>query len=107
MKILHLWGFVFRLVVIMVVSVACVHGDAFERKIRAMSDSDLVSYYQGLNDRIKDIENKQILERSSRETEHERMVSQSTFIISGEGHDLVEKQKAAYREIRRRNLSPE
>jgi len=83
---------------------ACAHHDALTSKLRAMPDDELVNYYHGVNERIKEIENKQTLSRRSDETEHDRIMSQSVFYMGGEGQELVEKQKAARKEMNRRNL---
>ena len=71
-----------------------------------MPDMELVSYYHGLNDRIKGIENMEKLSRDSNETQTSIVTSQSTFFIGGEGFGLVKKQKLVKREMDRRNLTP-
>lgn len=87
--------------------VGCAHSrDAFTAKIRKMPDMELVSYYHGLNDRIKGIENAEKLGRRSDETRTSLVNSQSTFFIGGEGYDLVQKQKMVRKEMGRRNLKP-
>lgn len=87
------------------VSFGCAHThDSFQTKIRSMSDMNLISYYHGLNDRIKEIENKEKLDRRPDDSETDRVVSQITFFPGGEGFKLVEKQKKVKREIDRRNL---
>jgi glutamate racemase len=83
---------------------SCTHHDAFVRKIRAMNDSELVDYYHGLNERIKEIENYQKLSRRSDDAEHDRIMSQSSFFMGGEGEELVMKQRAVQNEIDRRNM---
>lgn len=94
----------FLMLIFIIFVTACAHQDTLTSKLRAMPDDELVNYYHGINERIKEIENKQTLSRRSDETEHDRIMSQSVFYMGGEGQELVEKQKAARKEMNRRNL---
>jgi hypothetical protein len=104
MKINKYVIFNFLMLISIVFVTACAHQDALTSKLRAMPDKELVNYYHGINERIKEIENKQTLSRRSDETEHDRIMSQSVFYMGGEGQELVEKQKAARKEMNRRSL---
>lgn len=95
---------IFLMLISIIFVTACAHHDALTSKLRAMPNDELVNYYHGVNERIKEIENKQTLSRRSDETEHDRIMSQSVFYMGGEGQELVEKQKAARKEMDRRNL---
>ncbi|MBU1168772.1 MAG: hypothetical protein KKD44_04320 [Proteobacteria bacterium] len=84
---------------------ACAH-DAFKTKLKGMTDTDLVNYYHGINDRIKDIGNKADMSERADYTRHDQEISQAPFLLGGEGGlDLLMKQKEIQKEINRRNLS--
>ena len=78
----------------------------FQSKIQTMSDNDLLNYYHGINERIKDIDSDIKSEESQDPTEEERAISNMPFFFGGEGYDLTQKRKMILRELSRRNLIP-
>jgi hypothetical protein len=78
----------------------------FQSKIQTMPDNELLNYYQGINKRIKDIDNDIKRDESQDQTEHERMISNMPFFFGSEGYDLVQKKKIVLKELNRRNLIP-
>jgi hypothetical protein len=71
-----------------------------------MSDNDLLNYYHGINERIKDIDSDIKREESQDQNEKERAISNMPFFFGGEGHDLNQKRKMILKELNRRNLIP-
>lgn len=71
-----------------------------------MSDNDLINYYKGINERMKDIDSDIKREESEDQTEHERVISNMPFSFGAEGYDLNQKRKMILRELNRRNLIP-
>ena len=78
----------------------------FQRNIQTMSDNDLLNYYHGINERIKDIDSDIKREESQVQTEHERAISNMPFFFGGEGYELVQKEKMILKELDSRILSP-
>ncbi len=71
-----------------------------------MPDSDLLNYYHGINERIKDIGRDIEQEDRSARTEHGQFISNMPFVIGGEGYHLVQKRKLIIKEMNNRKLSP-
>ena len=92
----------------LLLNISCVHSKPkkFQSKIQTMSDNDLLNYYQGINERIKDIDNDIKSEESQDQTEQERVISNMPFFFGGEGYDLIQKRKMILRELNSRNLIP-
>jgi len=88
------------------ISCASSKSNKFHSKIQKMSDNDLLNYYHGINDRIKDIDNDIKREGSHDQTEHERVVSNMPFFLGGEGYTLIQKRKMITKELNFRNLTP-
>jgi hypothetical protein len=71
-----------------------------------MSDNDLLDYYHGINERIKDIDSDIKREESQDQTEQERVISNMPFFFGGEGYNLTQKRKVILKELNIRNLTP-
>ena len=80
--------------------------ERFRANVHRMSDDALLTCYQGINDRIKDIDNRLESDMSYHDDEKPDMITQQTFIVGGEGYGLVQKRKVVLKELNRRNLSP-
>lgn len=78
----------------------------FQGKIEKLSDDELLSYYYGINDRIRDIDREIKNGKQHDLTEHDRVVSQQPFYFGGEGYDLVQKKNLILKELRKRRISP-
>jgi hypothetical protein len=68
-----------------------------------MSDNDLLDYYHGINERIKDIDSDIKREESQDQTEQERVISNMPFFFGGEGYNLIQKRKVILKELNIRN----
>ena len=90
----------------MYIGCATTSDKTMETRLAAMSDEDLLSYYHGINDRLKDIQT------GTRDTDRqgtilqEDQVSKIPYILGGEAWELEQKRKRARRELARRNLKP-
>lgn len=80
--------------------------ERFRTKVHRMADDELLDYYHGINDRIKDIDSGQKGDMLSYEYEKSDMLNQQTFFIGGEAYDLVQKGKIVLEELDKRSLSP-
>ena len=87
-------------------SCASSKSNIFHTKIQRMSDYNLLNYYHGINDRIKEIDSGIKCEESPDQTEQERLVSNMPFLIGGEGYNLTQKRKIILKELNIRNLTP-
>ena len=88
------------------ISCASSKSNKFHSKIQGMSDHDLLNYYHGINDRIKDIDNGIKREERQEQTEHERVVSNMPFLFGGEGYTLIQMRNMILKELNIRNLTP-
>jgi hypothetical protein len=91
---------------VFVISCAGSKSNNFQSKIQTMSDNDLLIYYQGINNRIKDIDSDIKREEGQDQTEQERVISNMPFFFGAEGNDLVQKRRMILKELNRRNLMP-
>lgn len=80
--------------------------DNTDARLADMSDADLISYYHGINDRIKAIQ------QATREDDRQGTVleqdplAKMPYIIGGEAWELERKRERIRRELDRRNLRP-
>ncbi len=88
------------------ISCASSKPNKFLNTIQRMSDTDLLNYYYGINERIKDIDHGMKREERSDHTKLEHNISQTPFIIGGEGYNLIQKRKVVLKELNKRNISP-
>ena len=80
----------------------------FHNKISSMSDSELLDYYHGINDRLKDIEHGM---EGHGSIHHPRVtdkhyIYQTPFSAGGEGYHLIRNRKIILQELRKRNIYP-
>ena len=78
----------------------------FHNEIQRMSDYDLLNYYHGINDRIKDIDSDIKRQENPNQSEQKQLISNIPFLIGGEGYSLIQKRKMILRELNIRNLTP-
>ena len=77
-----------------------------ETRLAAMSDNDLLSYYHGINDRLKEIQT------GTREADRQGTIkeadqlSKMPYLVGGEAWELENKREMALRELTRRRLKP-
>lgn len=75
-------------------------------RLSAMSDDELVSYYQGINDRLKAIQ------QGTREADSQGTVlaqdelAKIPYLIGGEAWELEQTRKQVGRELVHRHLTP-
>ena len=83
---------------------------SFENKVKKMSDTELVSYFNGIEDKIRTVDNKmQADERSngnSKRPDPNVNLIPSPFWMGGVGYDLVEQRKVVLKEMGKRNITP-
>ena len=79
---------------------------ALRKTSQGMSDTDLLNYYYGMNERIKDLANGTQKEELSGSTEHEHFIYNQTFFVGGEGYGLIQKRKVILQELSKRNIYP-
>jgi hypothetical protein len=71
-----------------------------------MSDANLLNYYNGVNERLKDIDNGMRREEPSDIEESEHLFDNQSFFLGGEGHGLIQKRKVILKELNKRNIYP-
>lgn len=76
------------------------------KRCPSMSDADLLNYYYGINERLKDIDNDMEKKEPSSLTEHEHFLNNETFFTGGEGYGLIQKRKVILEELNKRNIYP-
>ncbi len=88
------------------ISCASSKTNKFHTKIQKMSNNELLNYYNGINDRIKDISSEIEREKSPDQTDQEQVVSNMPFLIGGEGYSLNQKRKMILKELNIRGVNP-
>jgi hypothetical protein len=96
----------------LLVSMLCYSGCASSEQTRLrdrverMSDSELLNYYYGINERLKDIEGELQTDDDSDPDNQEHFIQNQTFFVGGQGHGLLQKRKIVWDELQRRNITP-
>ena len=81
-------------------------GETLDARLVAMSDEELISYYHGVNDRLKEIqEGMRDADRQGTVMEQDPL-AKMPYIIGGEAWELEQKRKRIRCELNRRNLKP-
>jgi hypothetical protein len=78
----------------------------FKKNTITMSDSELLSCYHGINERIKDIDNSIEREDPIDNSQLHDIISHQTYLAGGEAYGLMQKEKVVLEELRRRNIEP-
>lgn len=93
--------------ILMCFSCAGTQHATFQNNIKSMSDDDLVSYYQGITDRLRsvDSDNERVRNRSDYNPENLAQ-PQSNIYFGTQEYGLVKKQKAILEELNRRGIKP-
>jgi hypothetical protein len=90
----------------MVTGCATTKPDPFETQLAAMSDAELISYYHGINDRLKEIQS------GTREADRQGIIRQDDqiakmpYIIGGEAWELARKRGKVRKMLDQRHISP-
>ena len=84
----------------------CGNTAKFVKKIEGMTDSDLIAYYHGINDKIKDIANEVSVKEHFDTRPDEDIHVQSPFFMGRQGYDLNHKKELIEKELIKRNLIP-
>jgi hypothetical protein len=66
----------------------------------------VLSCYYGINERIKDIDNRIEGQDRIAHSGNRNIVSRQTYFVGGEAYGLMQKQKLVLEELRRRNIKP-
>jgi hypothetical protein len=97
---------VFMLGIVAVIGCATTASDPMAARLAAMSDEELISYYHGINDRLKEIQQgTRDADRQGTVTEQDQL-AKMPYIIGGEAWELEQKRERVSRELNRRNLQP-
>ena len=80
----------------------------FQKKISHMPSNELLNYYYGINQRIKDIDNNHRINEPDDSDYHRfGFAFPSPFVIGGKGYDLIQKRKLVLEELKKRNVIPD
>ncbi len=71
-----------------------------------MSDAELLNCYYGVNDRIKDVDNRIKREDRLDNVENRDVISNNAYFVGGEIYGLMQKQKLVLKELDKRNIEP-
>ena len=81
----------------------------FMRKIDLMDDDELLSYYQGIKDQIRDINRGSRINDhfGDRQQDEDAVRWRSSFFLGREGYDLNKKKDLIEKEFIKRNITPQ
>jgi hypothetical protein len=103
----YIYGFFLSIITMLFLSCASTPSANFKKKIQSMSNNELINYYDGIDARLKDIEtggkeNDRLFKKSHDEVS---VNMKTSFYLSGEGQDLLQKRKAVVNEFEKRNIA--
>ena len=75
-------------------------------RVHSMSDMELLNYYYGINDRLKDIDGELQADDRVDSDYQDQFIQNQTFFVGGQGHGLLQKRKIVWGELQRRNITP-
>lgn len=78
----------------------------FMKQLSNMSDQHLLCFYQGVNERIKEIGSTVKSKIRSDYTERDHFSAQEPFIFGGEAYKLNRKRLMILEELEKRNITP-
>lgn len=97
---------VFGFTIMAFIGCATTDSDPMATRLATMSDDDLISYYHGVNDRLKEIqEGTREADRQGTVMEQDQL-AKMPYIIGGEAWEMEKKRERIRRELNRRNLTP-
>jgi hypothetical protein len=70
-----------------------------------MADTELINYYYGINERLKDIASDQERNADMEHTKYEHIIFNQTFFVGGEGYGLIQKREMALDDLNMRDIS--
>jgi hypothetical protein len=73
-------------------------------RLTAMSDDDLIAYYQGIDDRLRSVGEGVRRETADKAEAQSAIGFQQTYFIGGEGQHLLKQRAAAEKELLRRGI---
>lgn len=76
------------------------------KNVQGMSDMELLNYYHGIDERIKDIATDIEREDRSDSDDQEHYIHHNTFFIGGEGYGLIQKRQVVLDELTNREITP-
>lgn len=80
------------------------HDDTMARRLARMSDDELVSYHEGLNERLKEMQSETVEADHQGTVQLEDPIAITPYIIGGEGWSLEQKLKKVRKELTRRGV---
>ena len=86
----------------------CVSKDTirFQEKVYKMSDAELLTFYRGINERMKDIDHEIDSQDHLYHFDDKHWVYSTPYSPGREGYRLMEQRKMIEAEMRKRNLEP-
>ena len=112
------WGFgmtnvsclLVSLLAVSLFSMGCVNSNKskFQHKISRMSDAELLCYYHGVNDRLKDLAHDLEMHESAHHLRvtDQHYIYQTPFAAGGEGYHLIRNRNFILEELHERNIHP-
>ncbi len=92
--------------VLILTACATSRSDPLEVRLAAMSDADLVSYYEGINERIKAIQAGTRADDRQRTVLQQDHLARMPYITGGEAWRLEQKRTKVHKEMEQRGLHP-
>ena len=98
--------FIPTLSIVLFVSCASTELNHFKKNIKTMPDAELISCYYGIQERLKMIDNNIEAEDHLGPARKRDPLFHQTYLIGGEAHGLMQKEKFVLKEMQKRNLKP-
>jgi len=91
---------------ILILFAGCGSSTKFIKRIEQMPDKELLSYYHGIKNQIKDLDSQFRIDEHLDNSEDLDIRMQSPFIFGRKGYDLNERKDLIEKELIKRNLLP-
>ena len=112
MNIRRIESFIFLMAGLLTVSMLFISGcvsseqTRLRDRVQHMTDTELLNYYHGINERLKDIDGEVQADDHSDSENQDHFIKNQTFFVGGEGHGLIQKRKIVWDELHRRDIEP-
>ena len=80
--------------------------DSFQTRIEKISDDELLNYYNGINDKIKDVDNRAKLDMDKDMVRPDESFFDKPFYMGSEGYELAHRRKLILKELEKRAITP-
>ncbi len=102
--LLNIW--VLSLSILLFTSCASSELTKFKKNTKTMSDAELLNCYYGINERLKDIDNRIKREDLLDPAQKRDSVFHQSYFIGGDVYGLMQKEKVLLKEMYKRNIKP-